>query len=76
MILCQVISTFATVSYLSAAHGADFGERRSNAAAEFHDGIPPAPCKLGTDYLGRRLSSGSILLLLHERFWKTPLARY
>lgn len=39
MMLSHVISTLATVAYLTAAHGADFGERRSNAAAEFHDGI-------------------------------------
>ena len=39
MLLRHVISTLATVAYLTAEHGADFGEPRSKAAAEFHDGI-------------------------------------
>jgi Xaa-Pro aminopeptidase len=35
----HVIGILATVVLLTAAHSADFGERRNKAAAEFHDGI-------------------------------------
>jgi Xaa-Pro aminopeptidase len=39
MLLRHVIGTLAAVVYLTAAHSADFAERRSKAAAEFHAGI-------------------------------------
>jgi Xaa-Pro aminopeptidase len=35
----HIVLFLATVAALSTAHGGDFAERRSKAAAEFHDGI-------------------------------------
>jgi hypothetical protein len=35
----HVIGILATVALLTAAHSAEFAERRSRAANEFHDGI-------------------------------------
>ena len=39
MLLRRVAGILAAVACLTAAHSADFGERRSKAATEFHDGI-------------------------------------